>query len=111
MFASGFVLETQEAKEAALLEMRTENEKLDIEREAAQRLLSEMEEAGAQKAAELAALAQENESLSKERADMERLVSTAQQQQHQLTLARVLLCPGKTLQLSSHPKDSLIWRH
>lgn len=60
--------------------MRTENEKLDIEREAAQRLLSEMEDAGAQKAAELAALAQENESLSKERADMERLVSTAQQQ-------------------------------
>ena len=64
----------------ALLEMRAENEKLDIEREAAQRLLSEMEDAGAQKAAELAALAQENESLSQERTEMEQLVSTAQQQ-------------------------------
>ena len=64
----------------ALLEMRAENEKLDIEREAAQRLLSEMEDAGAQKAAELAALAQENESLSQERTEMEQLVSAAQQQ-------------------------------
>jgi len=70
----------QATKEAALLEMRAENEKLDIEREAAQRLLSEMEDAGAQKAAELAALARENESLSQERTEMERLVSTAQQQ-------------------------------
>jgi chromosome segregation ATPase len=60
--------------------MRAENEKLDIEREAAQRLLSEMEDAGAQKAAELAALSQENENLSQERTEMQRLVSTAQQQ-------------------------------
>ena len=41
-----------------------ENEKLDLEREAAQRLLSEMEDAGAQKEAELSALAEENQSLS-----------------------------------------------
>ena len=62
------------------MEMRAENEKLDLEREAAQRLLSEMEDAGAQKAAELAALSQENESLSQERAEMEILVSAAQRQ-------------------------------
>lgn len=60
--------------------MQAENEKLDMERESTRRLLSEMEVAGAQKAAELDALAQENESLFKERASMEELVSTAQQQ-------------------------------
>jgi maltodextrin utilization protein YvdJ len=48
----------------ALEEMQEENEKLDLEREAAQRLLSEMEDAGAQKEAELSALAEENQSLS-----------------------------------------------
>lgn len=60
--------------------MRAENEKLDLQREAAQQLLSEMEDAGAKKAAELAVLSEENEALSQERTEMQKLVSSAQQQ-------------------------------
>lgn len=79
-------MEEAERKEAALAQMRAENESLDLEREAAQMVLAEMESAGAEKEAELASLVGQNEALAQERASMEEAVVTAQQQAERTTL-------------------------